>query len=197
MIGLRHEVGHTRAGPVHPTIEREQADLKVFIEKQVRFYNIDLIGEEAGGSPTIAREVAGRCGCTYVDLDIPLDVQKQIEQKHPPAHDQNFLDEYIFAWNLVREWHMYSKFRGHLSGRKAAMLICGRVHLPAFVKLCSEEGHQVIPFCRLTEAFEDNYDCCKRTAMQEAGVPALNLPTKNPHIKGRFEAFCVQEKRKL
>jgi hypothetical protein len=145
-------------------IESERRAFRDTIIDLFRRYRVEYIGEEAKWDCTTSTEdLARECGVKYTRVDIPKDIQQGVHYKKYEV-DAIEQGQYWLAWELVREWHMYQEFLSQLTDVKSAMLVCGRFHVPAFIRLLTPRFSEgVVSVCLRLKHFSECFDCCSRS----------------------------------
>jgi hypothetical protein len=180
LVGVCHDFQYQ---DVSDEFRHDQARLSDLLEKLIVKYKVRLIGEEQEyvrktekPRKTIATSTAERHDLLIHNLDVR---EEDFKDKYVPfSRDKG---TYYFAWNLVREWHMYEMFCSEMKGERSALLICGLSHLPPLQHLLRNRyggtGWTIIPIClQPSEQAKQCRDCCWFARSLELGNPRINVP---------------------
>lgn len=176
LVGLNH--GFQFQDPSEEA-KQDQARLAELVENLIVKYEVKLIGEEQGyvnDRETVAAATARKHVLQVHNLDV---FAQEFEETWVPCSPEH--GTYYFAWNLVREWHMYAKFCSKMEGARSALLICGLSHLPPLFRLLRDrygrDGWAIVPIClQPSEKAKQCRDCCWFAQRLELGHPRINVP---------------------
>jgi hypothetical protein len=116
-----------------------QQELRRCLTELIDQHGVRFIGEEATQrQETIGQTIADSRGLRYLNIDIPLEAQKEIH--HQPESKFNdetgeiedllVKDPYAKAWNLAREFHMFLTALDVLERfPEPSILVVGLLHL--------------------------------------------------------------------
>ena len=146
LLGCFHQA---QLPPISNTLwdDHRRAFAEVLAELLTTF-RIQFIGEEAEqGAPSGAAKMAASRHIGYHNLDIPLTVQQGIRVHPPYGFDEETGEitkfegnnQYVDAWNIVREYHMYQTFLDVYDGCSPSLLICGTAHQGGLRKLLGRQ----------------------------------------------------------
>jgi hypothetical protein len=162
VLGCFHEVQSVIGGA---TYNADRQRFRELLRSVVSQSQIKFIGEEATffkklqpPMETFAETLAAELKLGYRNIDVSLECKRTIYHRPPRQYNditgevEDLLasDKYAFAWNLVREYHMFKVALKEIQQFPApSLLIVGRLHVEPIAALWQAEAPSLVEIKRL------------------------------------------------